>query len=532
MKRKFYIILSVASIVLIFTLIVLSCGSTKLLRTASKPEPSISVDPKVKYLKVHMRDGGLYVLGEWDSETYPGLITGRGNYYDAYRNLIVECFQYNDKTYRPTDTIFRIQREEIALVETNVFKNARGNISSISVVGVPFALITAYCLANPKACFGSCPTFYANNGEEMELMAEGFSSSILPVFERKDIDKLSWAKYEGNEVSIKLTNEALETHVIRYVDLLALPVKTGQDIFATEEGKFYATSRPKPPVKCIANEGSCIELISQLDHQERFTEADSENLAEREYIEVVFNEEENENLGLIIASRQTLLTTFLFYQSMAYAGSKAGYYAARVESGDVKMKKYIQRMWDQLGGIEIFMKNDHGKWIKIDELEEMGPIASDVHIIKLPEIKKRKKKFKLRLTKGLWRIDYIALTRIEKEVSPIRLKPDIVYEKDGHSEHTKNLLLDTISPLVTLPGDQFDLVYQLPDEASHFKLFLETKGYYLEWMRDVWLEEEDQKKAAMMFTMPELYMRIMAPEFKKVEPTMEKDFWGSRYVKN
>ncbi len=53
--------------------------------------------------------------------------------------------------------------------------------------------VTAYCIANPKACFGSCPTFYLEDegGREPERpQAEGFSESIARVLEARDIDAL------------------------------------------------------------------------------------------------------------------------------------------------------------------------------------------------------------------------------------------------------------------------------------------------------------------------------------------------------
>ena len=42
-----------------------------------------------------------------------------------------------------------------------------------------------YCAANPKACFGSCPTFCSKNGDTWRLEAEGFSSSAPDISVRK-----------------------------------------------------------------------------------------------------------------------------------------------------------------------------------------------------------------------------------------------------------------------------------------------------------------------------------------------------------
>jgi hypothetical protein len=93
------------------------------------------------------------------------------------------------------------------------------------------------------------------------------------------------------------------------------------------------------------------------------------------------------------------------------------------------------------------------------------------------------------------------------------------------------LLNDTASYLITYPGDSYLVNYKLPDNRK-YQFFLESKGYYLEWMRDEWLQEQNLRKAQFMFAFPGLYMRKAAKEFKKTESEMEDRFWGSRYVQN
>jgi hypothetical protein len=126
----------------------------------------------------------------------------------------------------------------------------------MTIVGIPTAVVSIYCILNPKACFGSCPTFYGWDGEDTTLMAEGFSSSILRSFEKQDIDMLYWTK--------------------------------------------------------------------------------------------------------------------------------------------------------------------------VNQIEEMGPIASDIHLIKLPETVKSPLRVRLKMTKGLWRIDYLALAKLEESIEPVRIQPSII----------------------------------------------------------------------------------------------------------
>jgi hypothetical protein len=92
------------------------------------------------------------------------------------------------------------------------------------------------------------------------------------------------------------------------------------------------------------------------------------------------------------------------------------------------------------------------------------------------------------------------------------------------------MLLDSSRALTTYPGDEYTLVYELPQDFARYELFLESRGYYLEWMRQEWMAEESPAHVTMMVFDPKKALRELAPQFKKVEPIMESAFWSSRYV--
>jgi hypothetical protein len=513
-------------IILIFLLIItFGCSPTRIIRKYQNPDSDNIFN---KDIKVHMKDGCLYVLDSLTKNNTPEIVRGYGSYYNQYRELIKSNTIPTGILIAPA---FQIPLSDVALFETNDIKGASGKFLAMALIGVPTAIISAYCIINPKACFGSCPTFYAWDGKDTSLVAEGFSSSILRTFEKKDIDMLYWTKVTGNDFHLRLTNEALETHVIKYADLLIFPRSGNERVFATADGRFFKTSFIRSPSICMAPEGDCLESIKQMDHRERYSAADSTNLIQREYIEMSFDSLPSGKLGLILGCRQTFLTTYLFYQSLAYLGSTAGYFAARIESGDYALKKHVNKLWELLGGIEVFVQNLNGGWTKVSQVEEMGPIASDVHLIELPETGAPTLKVKLRLTKGLWRIDYLALTKLEQNLEPIKIKPSLVIRENGTYNNLESQLTDTLKPLITLPGDIYNLHYVLPCNSKDFEVFLCSKGYYIEWMRETWLQEESRKRASLMFGFPRLFMRMAAMDFKKIEPTMEDNFWRSRYVK-
>jgi len=469
------------------------------------------------YLKVHMRDGQVYILSEWDVKEGNESISGTGTLLDSNREKI-ESGQ------------FKIFLNEVALFETNVLEASKA-IAGMAYLTVPSALLSVYCLANPKACFGSCPTFYAWDGEQMALQAEGFSSSVSPVLEAQDIDALYLAKPQTHDFELRVTNEALETHVIRYANILAVPRPPNGRTFITTSGEFWQATTIHELKTCLAEEGSCLYSVRSLDGVERFSKTNPQNLATRETIDLEFDCIPGERLGLVVGFRQTLLTTYLFYQGLAYMGRSAGYWFAKLERGDKTVQKYSNSLGEVLGGIEVLLQNEQGDWIKPGEISETGPIATDVQMVLLPEIESSPVKIRLRMTKGLWRIDYLALAELGKQTEPIRIEPSTVLNKGILDTKSLKHLTHPDDVLVTMPGDEYKLVYHLPSDFQNYELFLQSQGYYLEWMRPDWLKEENLKRTLMMFTKPEKFLKLIAPEFKKIEPQMENTFWRSKYVR-
>jgi hypothetical protein len=515
------------SILLFFLIFISGCSSTRLIRTLKDSSEFPSPLKEKDFIKIHLKDGSLYVLNHYFVSRLADSITGYGALYDFKRHT-VEGIIPSDPNNRGTR--FSVSRDKIALLETNKLDKNLYNLGAISIVGVPIGLFTIYCLTNPKACFGSCPTFYALKNNQWKLVSEGFSSSISPVFEKRDVDILHGIDETADILSIKLTNEAMETHVIRYVDLLALPVSGNEGVYATKDCRFYRTSGASEPLSCIAEEGDCTEKIRKMDGVERYCGTDSTDLSRKEEIFLEFSNRKKSGIGLLIGSKQTLLTTFLFYQAMALSGNHYGQLVSEIGTGNKYLRNRFDKIWEKLGGIEVFIRNEKGGWEKVDEIDEMGPIASDIHLVNLPATNHKNLTVKIRMTKGLWRIDYLALAEIAGEDTPLRIKPEMVLKDDSIDNQALSRLLMDNNPLITYPGDKYELKYKVPYDCK-YQFFIDTKGYYLEWMREEWLAEENLKKLFVAFNFPGIYMRKAAPEFKKVESQMEKTFWGSRYVK-
>ena len=498
--------------------ILLACGTSTQERRLIAPEQAPTLDHRSGWLKVHMRNGDLYVLSQWRTDSISGSVTGNGQHLD--HNRVVQ-----------SDGPQRLTMDSVALFETNVLHKS-GGIAAMTVLTGISAAVTVVCLADTKACFGSCPTFYVSDGTRPVLQAEGFSGSIAPALEARDIDALYRARPRSRTLDVEMKNEALETHVIRYARILAVPRPSQGRVLATQDGRFLAADRLTAPSVCRAAEGDCLGDVAAFDERERTSSADSTDLATREIIDLEFPNRAA-HPGLVIASRQSLLTTYLLYQTFAYLGTRATEALARLQPGRARPPGMLAA----LGGIEV-MVDSAGQWITVGTDFEVGPLATDVRVVRLPSPPaplshsgSGRTRIRLRLTKGNWRLDYLALADLDREVTPIRLDPFEVLRGGSPDTAARRLLTDTTQALVTLPGDAFTLRYRLPENAERYELFLESRGYYLEWMREEWLKEENPERSAMALRDPAGALRMLAPEYKKLEPGMDDAFWRSRYAK-
>lgn len=510
---------------LIFILyLMVGCKTLPVKREIRTVEEISSISADHKFMKAHLKSGSVYVLHSWKFDDKANTLTGYGSQLDINRRVVNTRGGSRPSNGQKGEG-FTIPLADVALLETNdTGPSIGGPLAVVTGIAGVMAII---CLTNPKACFGSCPTFYASDGNALVLQAEGFSTSVSPALEKNDIDMLYSAK-ASKHFELIVTNEALETHVIRYANILALPKKDNERVFAGIDGLFYRCSDVAAPVKCLGELGECSDKVSFVDGAEYFSLADPINLNSKEELILKFPAQKDKKVGLVISKRQTLLTTYLMYQGLAYMGKSVTYWMAELERGTITAGNGVFAL---LGGIEVFIQDETGNWNFQGVVNETGPIATDYSIIplSLPHHKRDEIKVKLRMNKGLWRIDYLGLGTIEGTVLPAVVEPTHAEVINGSESNPLSKLINEHEYLVTYPGDSYKIVYELPFEKA--ELFLDSKGYYLEWIREAWIKEQNFRKLNVMMNKPSQYLKKAAKEFKKLEPAMEETFWNSRYVK-
>lgn len=489
-----------------------------------------TANPAPDYLKVHMKNGEVFVfVSGWVADSLGKTVTGAASRYDVNRLFI-------------DSGAVALQAADIAIIETNrPIESLDGAVTGyLMELTVMNAAITIACITNPKACFGSCPTFYSGPSTSVHYAdAEGFSSSIAPSLEAADTDPLQHPPIVDRQGRHRLTmkNEAYETHVVNSVALLAVPCHSGEQIVQGSDQQFYAVTNITPPSHAAAKEGDAAWLLSQFDGNERTSRTNGENLQLREEITLQFPYPTQGNGALILGFRQSLLSTFLFYTALSWMGHSVSDVFAAIES-DSSLRHAFRSAEDLLGGIDCFVWNSTAqRWDSVGTFKEYGPLARNLMLVPIPAAANAKDslRVKLRLTQGHWRLDCAMLATIVGLRVPSVLHPiDVQRNGTPDTAAIRQLRGDDQQYLLSLPGDQFSLIFPQPsfgtNDAGNAQFFVRSKGYYLEWMRPAWNNPPQLPKLMALAANNPVVWRELAVEFKGMEGGMEQEFWSSKVI--
>ena len=523
-------ILSFSTLLLLtITIIVLSCRSYvnhDFRQSYSDINEVIHSDStKIPFFKIHFKNGDASILEQWNINTTRDTIIGKGKLYNFNREQIQEG-----------DLSFSV--DEIAIVETNQLEAIRSKdserIAALAILSGANIALDVFCITNPKACFGSCPTFYVDENSTIHSAnAEGFSSSTSPCFEKRDLDPLQYST-SSEDFFLTMKNEALETHMINELFLKAVLKDKDENVFVDKKNNFYKSKKLYRPKNAIVDNKDIRNDISRLDEIEYFSTTDSTDLFAQEEIILEFDHLSPEgDYGIVLNYRQTQLTTFLFYTGISYMGDEAVDYVAKMET-DPLMRKIVQSHLDKFGKIKMssWDYNDN-EWKSIEEFDEKGPIAKNLILAPILKNKphKNKLKIKLEMTKGLWRLDFASLALIDTVANSMTIHPSEMEIIDGAEYTLEDIKVDDKDYLISFPGNEFKFKFDLPkiSENQDYELFLSSKGYYLEWIRQDWIKGKDIPKLTKMLMNDPQTWKELAIEFKTMEHEMEAIFWNSKY---
>lgn len=480
-----------------------------------QPGPPPIQPEKSPPLKVHLRSGDVLLLDRWSAWPGDSGVIGTGTRFDVRRNPVG---LFNGALSRDSIALFEVTRSQTVVPAGSVI---------LSTYTVLTGVTTLVCLSDPKACFGSCPTFYVRDTDPRPV-AEGFSASVARSLEATDVDDLGDVDARGRTLALTMRNEALETHAVRSVRLLVAPRPPGGAVVRGAAGGYFTATDHVAPATCSSAAGDCARAVRDRDGKEWSSRADSTDLGARDSLDLTFPPAGGRR-ALLIASRQSLTSTYVFYQALAYAGSRAGDFLAEVERRGTEAFPGAWAILRRLTEVEVLAETG-GSFRRVGIVGEAGPLAIDQYALPLPDPGAGAPlRVRLRFARGAWRFDRIASVRIAAAAEPVALVP-VRVERDGFDDVVASRrLLDPDRYLVTQPGDTYRLRFALPDDAERLAFFLEARGYYYEWMRPEWQAEENLAMLGLVAGAPDEALRRMAPGYAKLEPRLEALFWSSRF---
>lgn len=468
-------------------------------------------------LKVHHHSGGVDVLSSW-AVVGDSLLEGEADRYGVLREL------------EASKVRVRIPFDSIALLESdNPEVAASFGHTALNAWTVVWGLTTGICVLDPKSCFGSCPTFYLDDRDTNRPVAEGFSSSIARRLEATDLDDLHLVKSGGDRVELRMLNEALETHVVRWVKLKALPLPTdpGASVASTAAGSFHVVRDGHAAVECVAGGADCRRALASNDTIEWHGLTDPDNLGRPDTMVVTFDARAGD-IGLLLSARQSFVSTFVLYQTMAWLGEDAGQWLARLERGDPRVLAPLAAVNERIGTVRIERATDTGTWLPVGRYDEAGPIALDQQLMPLGRLSEDGPvRLRFIFARGNWRFGHATVVRVGEAIAPLTLEPTVAHHHRRGDVRT--LLADSARTLTLFPGDSVALTFAIPSDTPRYAVFLESRGYYYEWMRGEWLAERDAAMVSLLLADPDAALQEIAPMYKQREATFEADFWNSRF---
>lgn len=468
-------------------------------------------------VRVHARDGSVYNFTSWRRSG--ARLVGVGALYDAERRHV----RSGTLTVAMTDVAV-VEMEEAQLRGTDI------SLTALTVVSAGSVGLSAVCALRTKACFGSCPTFYVPHRGAWTVQAEGYSTSVARALEADDLDDLPDAEPRDGALVVAMRNEAMETHVTRSVALRVVDAPAGSTAYRRfDSERFDALGAPVAPI--AVDEGVSLASFAARDGDEYAPVSDGVDLAHRAAVTLRFPAPGRDRVALALTARNSLMNTYVFYHLLALHGREGAAFNAALERNDPVALGALGAFDRALGGVEVDVHDPDGAWRHVATLPYIGPIARatreaafQVRDANAPV------ELRLRFARAHWRFDAALLAPVVAE----DLAAVTVWPRDvtGHARDLESVdarLRGEGARVVTLPGDELMLRFELPETHGHAAYFLAARGYYYEWLREEWLRDEDLPTARAYLEDPSRALRELAPAWQREEPTMATYFESSRF---
>ena len=343
------------------------------------------------------------------------------------------------------------------------------------------------------AIFGSCPTFYATTPEGFTLEAESFSYSVSPLLEGRDVDVLRSTRAKNGWVELELRNEALETHFINHLELLAIETEPVERLVPGLDGAAFAIRGLRPLVSVVDGSGRDVTDVLETADGDAYVTAEEEirrsvNGDPFDHLVLEVPPSPTGEATLVFRLRNSLLSTLLFYDFM-------------LAPGGIKTVDWMTENFEQIDeavelafwareylGLRIEVEGENG-FEPLSRIPGTGPIAWEEVAVTVPAASDRVTKVRLSFLADAWRIDHVALAANSRTPELRRVPVAEVVGPDGSLEPEARaaLALPDDEYLETRPTHRMTVRFPVGPEPGSY--LLAAQGYYTEWIRPEWIRE-------------------------------------------
>jgi hypothetical protein len=406
---------------------------------------------------------------------------------------------------------------------------------TILVSSVATAVTLAGTIALLKVTFGSCPTFYSDSSGVPVLEAEGFSYSIAPLFERRDVDRLRAVPSEQGVLSLEVRNEALETHYINHLELLEVRRALDEYVTPDNDDRPLALRGLHPPAKATDRAGNDVtQRIARSDGELFGT--DSTTLANAragdldDYIDLeIPNPGRADTVALVLRMRNSLLNTVLLYDqilgapgagSLDWLAHDIQRIAPAVEMG----KWYSEHM-----GMRVAVR-DGGTYRTVGRIGDSGPIAfHDVgFLVPVPRRNSTDNvHVRISFVADQWRIDQIQVATTYRRPSfrSVPASAVVTHDPSQGESALRDLREADEHYVVTSPGQSFIVRFEVGrGDGSPRTFLLVSQGYYTEWVRGSWIKSA----SGQPFRATDQSIVAALASWRSRRQTLEQEFYSTR----
>lgn len=415
------------------------------------------------------------------------------------------------------------------VVAAESFRGEVDEVASLlgTLAATPLVVVGVAGLA--VALFGSCPTVYADATGDV-AQAELFSSSIAPLMEQRDVDRLAVDADASGAVTLEVRNEAVETHYLNHLELLSVEHAADEAVFPAQDKRLFAVRALRPFARATDRTGRDVRALLGVADGAAYVTADVVVAAQHpgdlsDHVDLVAPRPAGDSAAVVLRLRSSLLNTLWLYEYMlAGQGAAALDWLGR-DLNSVSTTIELASFYDRRMGLAVQVWRD-GAFHDVRRIYEVGPTAWGDVAVPIAVPPGDSLRVRLRFVPDAWRVDHAALAASVRPVTPRRHAVSAL--RTAASADAPDLRARIAAPdeayLVTGPGERYHVRFDVGPSASARTFLLAGQGYYVEWMRRDWL----RTPAPRRFVPTDSLLSEAITRWRVARPDYERRFESSR----